>query len=120
MSFPMYNKFIIDTTGLSRKKIELINLDKQAGVGIRRLCDTLAAHAYLVHSRAYDSLLEKLGTESAAVDLLYTKYQRRNPCFGLVPGFAYQRPSLSDILGSEVPGREFPVFANYSQLKGNG
>ena len=65
---------------------------------VRRVKGTLTTHAYAVHRRAYDGLIALLEGEGGPVDLLYTKYQRRNACYAILPPVCVQAAGYSDII----------------------
>ena len=65
---------------------------------VRRALRTVALHAILVHSRAFETLLTLLGSEAAPSDMLIAhRYMAMFPCFTLEPRIAVQRPGHSDI-----------------------
>ncbi|WP_028978941.1 glycosyltransferase family 25 protein [Sporocytophaga myxococcoides] len=70
---------------------------------IFRITNADCLHCYGVHSRVYDSYLEKIQKMDMPLDHVSVKYfQPKGTCYCLFPNFAYQRPNFSNIAGRDV------------------
>ena len=86
--------------------------DREGGYELWKLPGVIAAHAYIVSCRSWDSLLAHLPTEGSiwpwlaryrAIDNYYRDHLSHDTgldVYGLTPSWIYQRPSWSD-LGQE-------------------
>jgi len=96
------NHITLPTHSPTNSSIAIRNIlsdDARCGPNVRRVCNTLTTHAYTIHNRAYASVLKLLQPPyTKPVDSLLVRYQRVNPCYGLVPSVLTQRDSFSDIL----------------------
>ncbi len=76
---------------------------------ILRVVETRSTHAYAIHQRAFNKILNHNQLFSLPLDLFYTKYfQSDSLCFCLYPHMAYQRAGFSAIQNK---------YVNYETIK---
>jgi glycosyl transferase family 25 len=75
---------------------------------VARIVGSYALHAVIIRSSVYDAILRELEEEVEPVDVTYARLHERYPAYVFRPHIAWQRPSYSDILNTDV---------NYDWLK---
>lgn len=65
--------------------------------GVVKIHRTYTTHCIGIHRSFYDTILNKLNTLHAALDVIYTELQQTNNVYCFYPGLAKQRVGYSDI-----------------------
>jgi len=79
---------------------------------INKVVTGYTTHAYAMHSRYYDYILEKILNEKEkekAIDVIFSENHEKNNVFSVNPRIVYQRPSYSSIEQS---------FVSYDHIRG--
>lgn len=65
---------------------------------IYKLKNTYGAFAIIMNKRCYENILKLTELKIAPIDVIYSRYHERFPCYIVNPGIARNIPSYSDIL----------------------
>ena len=75
---------------------------RMVGKKIAKITGIKTTHAYLIHHRCFDLVIDNMMPSGLEADVFYLKLHRMVDCFRVVPGLLIQREDFSDILGKKV------------------